>query len=325
MCGEHGGDPPSIEFFERVGLDYVSCSPNRVPTARLAAAQATVRARDVKIDTAFVPAEAADTTVAIVIDVLRATTTITCALGQGYERVLACGELDEARELAGRLGEGSVLAGERKCVRPEGFDLGNSPRDFDGGAPLGANLVLTTTNGTRAIVAADAHADSILIGCLINLRACAAAAARLARQHEGAVLVQCAGVKGALTMDDAYTAGRFVTELTALLPGLGADRRGAGRRGASRRASTPPWTAWRHHRVPATCAAASLYDDVEFCARESVLERRAPSRHRRRRHRADHGLTGGASLRQESPAGVNESSSACFFLAALAEYLPGAL
>ena len=40
ICGEHGGDPSSIQFFERVGLDYVSCSPYRVPVARLAAAQA---------------------------------------------------------------------------------------------------------------------------------------------------------------------------------------------------------------------------------------------------------------------------------------------
>ena len=43
ICGEHGGDPASVEFFHSVGLDYVSCSPYRVPVARLAAAQATVR------------------------------------------------------------------------------------------------------------------------------------------------------------------------------------------------------------------------------------------------------------------------------------------
>ncbi len=224
---------------------------------------------DVKIDAAFVPAEAADTMVAIVIDVLRATTTITCALGQGYERVLACGELDQARELAGRLGAGSVLAGERKCVRPEGFDLGNSPRDFDGGPPLGTNLVLTTTNGTRAIVAAEAHADSILIGCLVNLRACAAAAAAIARQHEGAVLVQCAGVKGALTMDDAYTAGRFVTELTALLPGW--EQTDAARAAeviaAGFATSLDGLAASQSAR---NLEAASLYDDVHYCARESV-------------------------------------------------------
>jgi pyruvate,orthophosphate dikinase len=43
VCGEHGGDPLSVGFFEEVGLDYVSCSPFRVPIARLAAAQSTLR------------------------------------------------------------------------------------------------------------------------------------------------------------------------------------------------------------------------------------------------------------------------------------------
>jgi pyruvate,orthophosphate dikinase len=43
VCGEHGGDPDSIDFFEEVGLDYVSCSPFRVPIARVAAAQAAIR------------------------------------------------------------------------------------------------------------------------------------------------------------------------------------------------------------------------------------------------------------------------------------------
>ena len=44
ICGEHGGDPASIHFCESAGLDYVSCSPYRVPIARLAAAQAALKA-----------------------------------------------------------------------------------------------------------------------------------------------------------------------------------------------------------------------------------------------------------------------------------------
>ena len=88
-----------------------------------------------KIDAAFVPAEAADTTVAIVIDVLRATTTITCALTRDTSGCWPVASWTQARELAGRLGPGTMLAGERKCVRPEGFDLGNSPREFEGGSP----------------------------------------------------------------------------------------------------------------------------------------------------------------------------------------------
>ena len=42
ICGEHGGDPSSVEFCHKIGLDYVSCSPFRVPIARLAAAQAAI-------------------------------------------------------------------------------------------------------------------------------------------------------------------------------------------------------------------------------------------------------------------------------------------
>ena len=44
ICGEHGGDPSSVEFCHNLGLTYVSCSPFRVPIARLAAAQAAIKA-----------------------------------------------------------------------------------------------------------------------------------------------------------------------------------------------------------------------------------------------------------------------------------------
>ena len=52
ICGEHGGDPATIAFCERVGLDYVSCSPYRVPIARLAAAQAALGSRGAMAGTA---------------------------------------------------------------------------------------------------------------------------------------------------------------------------------------------------------------------------------------------------------------------------------
>ncbi|MDX6494334.1 MAG: 2-phosphosulfolactate phosphatase [Gaiellales bacterium] len=142
-----------------------------------------------RIDVAFAPAKPDDASVAVVIDVLRATTTIAYALAQGYERVLACGDIDQARELARRVNGGAVLAGERECVKPEGFDLGNSPREFEGPA-LGTTLVITTTNGTRAIVTAAAHAETVAIGSLANLTSCAArvgrAAEAIARGFESA-------------------------------------------------------------------------------------------------------------------------------------------
>ena len=219
-----------------------------------------------RIDVAFTPGDPPEAAVAIVIDVLRATTTIAHALGQGYTRVLACAGLDRARELAGRLGDGTVLAGERDCVRPEGFDLGNSPREFAEAAPRGQTLVIATTNGTRAVVA-----DTVVIGSLANLTACAAAAARSARQAKGDVLVQCAGVAGEFAIDDAYTAGRYVTELRVWLAEWEAtDAAQAAEAIAAGFPSAAEGLA--ASRSARNLRAADLSDDVRYCARESVLD-----------------------------------------------------
>src|SRR5512132_2980962 len=98
-----------------------------------------------RVHVAFTPGEAADAPVGIVVDVLRATSTIAQALASGYERVYCCREVEEARALRDTLGEG-LLGGERDAVRIEGFDVGASPREV-----LDANvqpLILSTTNGT---------------------------------------------------------------------------------------------------------------------------------------------------------------------------------
>ncbi|TML47408.1 MAG: 2-phosphosulfolactate phosphatase, partial [Actinobacteria bacterium] len=82
-----------------------------------------------RIDVAFTPAEAAAAPTGIVVDVIRATSTICQALASGYARVFCTSEVDEARTLRAELGDG-VLGGERKNVRIDGFDLGNSPREY---------------------------------------------------------------------------------------------------------------------------------------------------------------------------------------------------
>ena len=80
---------------------------------------------------AFTPDEARSAPVGIVVDVLRATSTIAQALASGYERVYCCAEIEEAVALRGELGEG-LLGGERSAVRIEGFEVGASPREFLG-------------------------------------------------------------------------------------------------------------------------------------------------------------------------------------------------
>lgn len=224
-----------------------------------------------RIDVAFVPGPAPAGGVAVVIDVIRATTTIAHAVQQGYERVLACGDLDQAATLRARLGDGTVLAGERACVKPDGFDLGNSPRDFADGDPLGQTLVLATTNGTRAIVAAAGGAAHVVIGSLSNLTACAAAAARAARADGRDVAVQCAGVSGDFAMDDAYTAGRFVAELRVWLAEWEATDAA---RAAEALAGSFPSAAdgIGASASAANLRAAGLADDLRVCARESALD-----------------------------------------------------
>jgi 2-phosphosulfolactate phosphatase len=171
------------------------------------------------IDAALTPGEKLEPCdVAIVVDTIRATTTALYALRQGYSEVICCGEVDDARAAAAEIGPGAILAGERECVRIEGFHLGNSPREFDAGQPLGDVLVLTTTNGTRAVLQAQAEAPVVLVAALANLSATAAHAARLTRASQGRVALRCAGVRGAVALDDAYTAGRLIDAIASYLP-----------------------------------------------------------------------------------------------------------
>ncbi len=160
-----------------------------------------------RVHVAFTPAEELNAPVAIVVDVLRATSTITQALAHGYGRVLCCAEVEEARELAAA--EGGLLAGERKTVRIEGFDFGNSPAELLTRAPA-ETLVLTTTNGTRLLLSAASRCETVLVGSLLNLDAVAAAARGTGADEIG---VLCAGVVGELALDDAYCAGRIAEAL----------------------------------------------------------------------------------------------------------------
>lgn len=150
--------------------------------------------------------------VAVVIDVLRATTTITTALAHGAEAVVPCLDIEAAHERAAHLraGDGCVLlGGERGGRLIPGFDLGNSPAEYSAERVAGRTIVFTTTNGTRAIEACRA-AERVLLAALNN-RMAAAAALR------GAELVHlvCAGADGQITREDALAAGALVDPLTA--------------------------------------------------------------------------------------------------------------
>ena len=162
-----------------------------------------------RIDVAFTPAEAGPAHVAIVVDVMRATSTIAQALASGYRRVLCCSEIEEAQRLRAELGDEAITGGEREANRIEGFDAGASPREFR--EPQAETLILSTTNGTRAVVAAAASCGEVVLGSLLNLDAVAAHAQ--ARGEDAVIL--CAGYKDEFAIDDAYCAGRIVALLDA--------------------------------------------------------------------------------------------------------------
>ncbi|HND55726.1 MAG TPA: 2-phosphosulfolactate phosphatase, partial [Pirellulaceae bacterium] len=142
---------------------------------------------------------------AVVIDVLRATTTIIQALAAGAESVVPCVEVDAAVETARRLGQAAMLAGERGGVKLAGFDLGNSPAEYIPEVVGGRAIVLTTSNGTRAIAAARSSAH-LLIGALVNRASVAALAASLGRD----VAIICAGSDDEIGADDELTGGAIV-------------------------------------------------------------------------------------------------------------------
>src|ERR687887_1212820 len=139
-----------------------------------------------RVHVAFTPSEAATADLGIVVDVVRATSSIAQALASGYRRVLCCAEVEQARALRASL-EDAVVGGERDAVRIEGFDVGASPREFL--EPLAETLVLTTTNGTHAVLAAAERCERVLLGSLLNLAAVAAAV-------DADSVVVCAGYKG---------------------------------------------------------------------------------------------------------------------------------
>jgi 2-phosphosulfolactate phosphatase len=209
-----------------------------------------------RVHVAFTPAEAASSSVGVVVDVLRATSTIAQALASGYEQVYCCGEIDQALALRERLGEG-LLGGERSAVRIEGFDVGASPREFLG-EPREKTVIFSTTNGTRAILETASRCDHVLLGSLLNLDAVAAAARELGED----VAVVCAGFQRQFALDDAYCAGRIV-EL------LGAEPSDAAKAAS---AIARAWPDPHEALLARTYGPPGLEEDIAFCAQVGVLD-----------------------------------------------------
>lgn len=160
-----------------------------------------------ELHVAFLPEEAGPLRrrVAVVIDVLRATTSLLTLLERGCEEVLIAPSVEAVRRY--RHAHPSVLAaGEQGGRTPEGFDFGNSPVAFARGDLAGRRVVLATTNGTRAMYVAR-DAPVALAGCLRNRSAAAREGIAAADGTDLDITLVCAGREGRFSLDDACTAG----------------------------------------------------------------------------------------------------------------------
>ena len=167
---------------------------------------------------------------ALVIDVLRASTTIITALAHGCHAIVPVADPGDARRRAGESwGDGALVAGERHGEPIPGFDLSNSPVEFGTVGVRGKTVFFTTSNGTRALLAARAAA-AIGVAALVNVSAAAAWAASAGRD----VAILCAGSRGAQSLEDWTCAGllvdRILVTMSAALSDAARDALDTGRR-----------------------------------------------------------------------------------------------
>lgn len=224
----------------------------------------------------LIPAGVLDGSVAVVVDLIRASTTITRALDAGAAYVRPCLEPEDALAMRADLVVGGhdpariVLGGERGGARIPGFDLGNSPAEYTPERVGGRIILFTTTNGTRALLAArEGGASRIVMACFNVLTA---VVEQLSRE-ERPVHIICAGSNGAVTIDDIACAGAIAAGLQDCGWTLSHDD------GA--RVALAAWTAARSHpgglaaflhdsRAGRNLRRIGLEADVDDCARMEI-------------------------------------------------------
>jgi 2-phosphosulfolactate phosphatase len=220
---------------------------------------------------AIVSTESSPNDVYIVIDVIRATTSMAVMFDQGAARVLVAGTIEEAREAAQKI-PGVLLCGERNVQPVPGFDYGNSPVQFSQVDLTGRELIMTTTNGTRAFYTCPLDSTR-LAGSFYNAEAVALKALTMAKDQGGNISLVCSGELDYFALDDAVCAGYLALELQRLqgqvIP-LDLDE--------SALAAIALYEAFEPPKVIDYCNSAQavilggLPDDPPFCMRTSVSQ-----------------------------------------------------
>lgn len=206
--------------------------------------------------------------VCIVIDVIRASTSLITLVDRGASRILIAADIATARQLAPRY-DGAVLAGEQDALAPPGFDYGNSPVELSRADVAGRPVIFVTTNGTVAIRAVERNGP-VIIGALRNRSAvCAEAWATASEQHLDLTIV-CAGREGAFGIDDAYCAGDLAARLAEVQQWTFTD----GAEAALRlyRSEKDALTLFRRSAAGQNVTRIGLEHDVDYCAQRDASD-----------------------------------------------------
>ena len=143
---------------------------------------------------------------AVIIDILRASSSITTAINNGAKKVIAVEDMSDAMKIAQTMDQSDyLLCGEKGGVKIEGYDLGNSPLEYTPEIIKGKTLIFNTTNGTKAIKKA-ALANRIYIGSFLNQ----GSILRALKEHDDEVVLICAGWRGRLSLEDTIFAGSLI-------------------------------------------------------------------------------------------------------------------
>lgn len=213
----------------------------------------------------LLPADIADRPV-VVIDILRATTSIVQALSAGARAVYPVASIEEALRFANTFGRDEVLlTGERKCLPIEGFDLGNSPSDFTRQKVGGKIIVMTTTNGTT-MMNATTGAAKVYIAAMLNLGALVEELSRTAAEP----VILCSGRERHFAMEDAACAGLLATRLMNGSPGDWSLNDGARAAVLIAREFGVDETLFRGTAAGRAITEAGFGADLAFCARSDV-------------------------------------------------------
>ncbi len=210
----------------------------------------------------------------VVIDTLRATSTIVQALRSGAREVIPTDDIEDAVATARRLGsERTLLCGERNSVRIEGFDLGNSPLEYTADVVDGKSLVMVTTNGTVAL-RRSMVADRVFCGALVNAGALARTIQELGVDE---LTIICAGTYGNFSLDDVYGAGGVIERIESLggVPTL-TDGAAAARM-LYREIASDLHGAMRATGHGRTLLKLGFDADVEFCSRLDIPDAPVPA------------------------------------------------